>query len=117
MQNNQLLQFLERCSKQELVRFRDFVHSPYFNKHQKTRELLDYIYGVRNWKGSGLERHNVFARLFPNQPYQEQKVFTLFSNLIKLHRQFIAQPYQQRLLATAHGHHAIRQFSKPTQTV
>jgi len=91
MHKSKLIQALSLFSKQELKRFSDFVHSPYFNKHQNTKELLDYILEATSWDSHLLDKHKAFAKLFPDAPFEEQRIRTLLSYLVQLLHQFYGQ--------------------------
>lgn len=91
MFNTKLIQYLSRFTKSERSAFRDFVHSPYFNKHQKTKDLLELILQSKTWDKKTLSKELVFKQLFPKQPYQEQLLSNVISYLLKLLRQFYIQ--------------------------
>jgi len=74
MNKSKLIQFLSNFSKSELRQFKDFVHSPFFNKHKKTTELLDYILQSNNWQSNHLEMRKTYSVLFPNEKFDEQKL-------------------------------------------
>lgn len=91
MQNSKLIQYLSSFSKQDLRQFKDFVHSPYFNKHQKTKELLDYILTLKSWESTQLDMKKTFQKLFPQQKYEEQLLRTVMSYLVQLVYRFYSQ--------------------------
>ncbi len=93
MQKSKLIQYLLTFSKQDLRSFKDFVHSPYFNKHQKTRELLDYILNVKDMESPLLQKEIVFKKVFPNMTYHEQTLRTTMSYLTQLVYRFYGQKY------------------------
>jgi len=103
MQKSTLIQSLSQFSRQDLIQFSDFVHSPYFNKHEKTQVLLDYLLKIPNWQSSKLDRKKVFAKVFPKQAYEEQLLSNVISYLLRLVRQFYIQkqiekePQEQQL--------------------
>lgn len=43
MYNNKLIKLLKTLNRKEMTRFRAFVDSPYFNKHEKVRELVKHL--------------------------------------------------------------------------
>jgi len=102
MLGSKLLLMLEPLNSREFKRFVEFVHSPYFNKHERLQALADYLLLYlpdRNEKA--LDRHEVFWHLFPDETdYQEQKLSDLMSYLVKLLEQFLAlQAYEQNEVA------------------
>lgn len=91
MYQSQLIKYLSSFSKSELTEFRDFVHSPYFNKHKKTRMLLDHLLATQNWDTSNLKKEKIFQILFPSKAYEEQLLSNVISYLLKLLRRFYMQ--------------------------
>jgi len=96
MFNTKLIQYLSKFSKSELSEFKDFVHSPYFNKHQKTKQLLDYILQRPHWNSTNLNKEQVFKNVFPGKPYHEQHLSNLISYLLKLVRRFYGQKQMEK---------------------
>ena len=91
MFKSQVIQYLAHFSKSELSDFRDFVHSPYFNKHENTKALLDFILGLKDWNAGNLQKEKVFKVLFPNKKYQEQLLSNVLYYLLRLLRRFYMQ--------------------------
>ncbi len=91
MQKSKLIQYLSVFSKQDLRFFREFVQSPYFNKHQKTKDLLDYILKVKDLNSPLLQKEKAFKKVFPNQKYEEQTLRTTMSYLMQLIYRFYSQ--------------------------
>lgn len=85
-------------------RFRQFVVSPYFNQHQKTIELLEYILKYIDKKPAKLDRQVVFRHLFPQEVFSEQGLFNIMSSLKKLYHRFLAHeqlnehPFEEEIL-------------------
>ncbi|MFK8007170.1 MAG: hypothetical protein AB8H03_12385 [Saprospiraceae bacterium] len=94
MQKSKLIQYLSLFSKQELRNFKDFVDSPYFNKHGKTKELLDQILTIKSWDSPQLQKELIFKKVFSNQPFEEQLLRTLMSYLVQLIYRFYSQKEQ-----------------------
>ncbi len=85
-----LIHYLESLSLADRERFQAFVHSPYFNQHQKTTELLDYIIEHLSGQADQLSRERIFEALFPGEEYQDQQIYNLLSYLKKLYQKFLA---------------------------
>lgn len=96
MQKSKLIHYLSKFSKQDLLQFRDFVHSPYFNKHKKTREFTDYILSVKTWDSPKLNKDRIFKKLFPKQEFEEQLLSNLASYTLRLIRQFYTQKQNEK---------------------
>ncbi len=91
MEQSKIVQHIQELSSKEQERFRSFVHSPYFNQHEATIQLLELI--MRHLSGSNgviLERKAVFQQLFPDQDYEEQQLHNVMSYLKKLYHKFLA---------------------------
>ncbi|RMF28924.1 MAG: hypothetical protein D6765_05255 [Bacteroidetes bacterium] len=102
MQNNPLIRLLKRLDRRQMTRFRAFVHSPYHNKHQKVRELVDYLSSVfPDFSARRCGREVVFGRLFPGQPFEQKKLAPLFTYALRLLERFLAaeelDPFEERL--------------------
>lgn len=90
MEQSKLVKTLKTLSSWELRHFQDFAHSPFYNKHEKVKRLTDLmVQSAPEFSGPTLDRHQVFADLFPGESYQEQKFKDLVSQTIKLFRSFL----------------------------
>ena len=92
MYDSKLHRMLNTLSAREFRQFVDFVHSPYFNKHERLMAFADYLFvHVPEDNAADLDRQAIFAHLFPDEDYNEQRVADLMSYLVKLLDQFFAQ--------------------------
>ena len=96
MENSRLIKYIQELSPKEKERFRQFVHSPYFNQHKKTQELFDLVITANNGQSHKLERHNAFKILYPGEKYDEQKIYNLLSYLKKLFNRFLSFEYLEK---------------------
>lgn len=90
MKNAKIFQYINALSAKDRERFRLFVFSPYLNQHQKSRELLEYLLNLADKKDASIQAERVFKKLFPKEPFDEQKLHNLLSNLKKLFLRFLA---------------------------
>ena len=90
MKESKLTAYISRMNARERERFRLFVQSPYFNQHEKTTRLLEIIMEQPDVAAASFDRQQVFARLFPGEPFDEQQLFNVMSYLKKLHHRFLA---------------------------
>jgi hypothetical protein len=98
MQESKLIKSLKALDNKTRNRFKTYVNSPYFNQHQKTIELLDYVLKYMDGRPKRLARELVFKKLYPGEPYTEQAVFNTMSSLKKLFHSFIAQQkYEEKI--------------------
>ena len=115
MQQSRLLKYIKSLETRDRERFRQFVHSTYFNQHEKTVTLLEIILRGIDDKPEQLEKEKVFSQLFPEAPYDEQKLFNHLSYLMKLYHRFLAvehlekKPFLEELF-TVEDAYEINQF-------
>jgi hypothetical protein len=70
MYDSKTILLVKELSRVELTRFRDFIRSPYFNKHQKVIELFEIIYEAHpNLSSPKLKKENVFKKLYPGKKF------------------------------------------------
>ena len=96
MQDSKLLKTLKKLDGKTRQRFKVFVNSPYFNQHDKTKQLLQYIYRHLDRNEKKLDREITFAKLFPKEEYSEQLLFNTMSSLKKLLHSFLAQQQYEK---------------------
>lgn len=91
MSQSRVINFVVELPPKVKEKFRNFVHSPYFNQHDKTKELLD---AIMDWdpkpNEKEIDRQFLFKQIFPDQKFDEQKLFNVMSYLKKLFQKFIA---------------------------
>lgn len=92
MKNSKIITLLGRLSTRERSRFREYVDSPYFNKHKVVRQLAAYILDAApDFEAELVQKERIFEHLFPKQAYDETPIYTYTSNLLDLLNDFIAQ--------------------------
>ena len=92
-QPSKIVKYISEISVRERERFYHFICSPYFNQHDKTRELLDIVLEYIERPNGQLERQALFNRLFPGEPHDDQKLHNVLSYLKKLYNRFLAFRY------------------------
>ena len=93
MLQSKLVRYIRELPAKKRERFRQFVSSPYFNQHQKTLEMLEYVIKQIERTNPKLERQEVFKHLFPREKYQEQKLHNVMSYLKRQYHRFLAIQY------------------------
>ena len=93
MIKSKLLDLLDLLTPYELNQLHKLVYSPFFNKHEKTRILLDYIIevGPGNEDEELLNKETAFRIMFPGEDYDVQKVKDVMSPLTKLVETYLMQ--------------------------
>ena len=105
MKHSKIFQYISALSSRRQEKFRQFVFSPYINQHQKSQELLVYLLSSLDRGKTEIAPEKAFAKLFPKEPYDEQKLHNLLSNLKKLFLRFLAldeleqKPFLEDILA------------------
>ncbi len=110
MKESKLFKYIAALPGKEQEKFRQFVFSPYINQHQKTQELLDHALRRISAGKAPLSAEKLFAKLFPGEPFEEQRLHNLLSGLKKLLLRFLAweelenKPFQEEVLAIEGSH-------------
>lgn len=99
--NNKLLSILASFSKVELNRLKKFVESPYFNPNQEIALLNQYIYSKFD-NDFSFAKEELWTALGKKESFNSLKLRKLFSDLLKLVEQFLAQEvYEENKLLKA----------------
>ena len=86
-----LIQLLRKFTTRQRTRFKEYVHSPYFNKHKTVMQLCNYLLKYApDFEHKDLSKQQVFQHLFPKKTYSETKLYTYSSNLLSLLNDFLA---------------------------
>ncbi len=89
MTENPLLRQLSHLSRKEMTRFRDFAHSPYFNKHQGVQALATCLSEMYpDFSQRKCEREVIFQKLFPGKPHNQPELAVIFTYALRLFEQF-----------------------------
>lgn len=90
MKSSKLLRLLSSLSAWELRHFRDFVYSPFHNKHEGIRQLLDILMkSYPEFEAEEVKKEVLYAQLFEGV-YRLQPLSDVASGLTKLLEQFLA---------------------------
>jgi hypothetical protein len=91
VKSNKLIRSLEKLSRKEMTRFREFIFSPYLNKHEEVRNLVDYlaeIYPRLDEKRCSKER--LYQSVFGQGKYNEKLLAPVLSYAQRLLEEFWA---------------------------
>lgn len=93
MTDNKLYTVLTHFDKIAQNRLRKYVRSPYFNANETLMALFDIVINHINKisKGSDLTKEGIWQQLFPKETYNDTRFRKLFSDLLKLVEDFLAQ--------------------------
>ena len=99
MSESRVVNYVKNLAPKQKERFRTFVFSPYFNQHEKTKDLLVAILKLVNGKKAKeeIDREALFKMVFPKEKiFDEQRLFNVMSYLKKLYQKFIAYEYLEK---------------------
>ena len=132
MVDSKLITIVRKFKKEELVRFADFMASPYLNYGRQAKEaaaLFHYIHQLAPaYSEEALAKERVFKAIYPEQTFSAGKLNKLMTYLLKLVHHFIytesqkskeeiskelavAQFYRERRLATTYQNH-LKKFQR-----
>ena len=92
MVENKLLKLLKTLQPKELIRFEDFVKSPYFNAHKQVIALFEYLknFAPNFDNPKKMEKGFVYAQLYKSKAYDDNFFASIISKLLKLLEDFMA---------------------------
>lgn len=90
MIDNKLTKLLSTLSRKEFTRFREFVHSPYYNKHKEVRALLKYFDRLYpKFDERNCHRRKIFRKIFPGESHDQSKLAVVFTYTQRLMEEFL----------------------------
>ena len=97
MRQTKLIETLRTLGTRERSRWRQYVHSDFFNKHRQLRRLCDYILArAPDFPEAALEKERVSAWIYgADTIYNELKINNLISDLYELLLGFLSYTRQE----------------------
>lgn len=90
MKGTKLYTLLKSLSKEEIKQLQKVVKSPAFNTNPTLTRLFERLrYQHPNFDASPKARRKLYKRVFPDNPFNDQKLRRLFTNLSQLVEQFL----------------------------
>ena len=90
MLKSSLLEIIRTFTKQDLIKFEDFVRSPYFNKKDNVLKLfLEIKKYDPEFTDANLEKEKIWVKVFPEKEYNYGIMKNLIFDLNKLIEQFM----------------------------
>lgn len=97
MKNLKVVRFLSVLTAFELNEFGKYLRSPYFNSHQGTIDLYDFLKDFHpEFPQASIQKEKVFSHLYPDSSYDEKKVYDLGKYLHRLLLQFLSMQQMQK---------------------
>jgi len=90
MQNSQIAQLFQTLNAKEKRELKKFLRSPFHNRREDVIQLFDYLLkhdsltAVNKW-----EKKAVFTHLFPDEVFDRQRLYHVFSFLKKLIEEYL----------------------------
>lgn len=92
MEKHKLIELLRQFNRKEMTRFREFVFSPYFNKHRDVRALIGYLDTCfPEFTEFQCDRYRIHKKLFRGKAHDQGKLAVIFTYAYRLAEQFLAQ--------------------------
>jgi hypothetical protein len=91
LEQSKLIELLKTFTASELLAFRDFVASPYFNKREELVLLYAYLKKVaaEGYPEVRITRERLFAAAFPGEAFVEARLYHTMSRLYQCAMRFI----------------------------
>jgi hypothetical protein len=91
MVTSKIIQILRKLNRNDLLRFRDFLASPYFNHKNKLVQFYDKLvkYAPEFDEGK-IDKESIYKHLYPESRFNAQVYKNLSSELYSLAREFIS---------------------------
>ncbi|QQS28752.1 MAG: hypothetical protein IPM47_18205 [Sphingobacteriales bacterium] len=94
MQNHKLFVLLNSLSPKEMRQLRKLVISPYFKKHGKCIEFFDLLHSLHpDFTDENLNLAVLYKILYPNEPFNSQRLRDIMSYLVEIVEHFLALSY------------------------
>jgi hypothetical protein len=91
MINNILVELLRSFSKEELLKFGDFVNSPFYNKKTAVVNLFNHLKNFHPQfdDREQLDRRSIYRELYPRKPYNYGVMKNIIYELNSLGEKFL----------------------------
>ncbi len=104
MNNSKLYSLLLTFSTYDLLRFRKFITSPFFNENHELVQLFEVIKtDLTNKTGKTKDKLGFWSAIFADRPYNDTRFRRLCSDLLKLALDFLAYQTYQSNPSTVHS--------------
>lgn len=94
MYRHKIIGLLKSFSADEMIRFREFISSPYFNKNKKIIVLFDELFKHHpHFSSVDLDKKFIFKQIYPNLEFNDSTFRNLAAKLLNLGQNFILNEY------------------------
>ncbi|MEM8528810.1 MAG: hypothetical protein AAGG68_29515 [Bacteroidota bacterium] len=103
MYKNKLFTLLKRLDRKEMTRFREFVTSPYFNKHKDVITLVEYLDKLYpDFNEKNCDRKRIYPLLFGQVQHNQSQLAIVFTYTKRLLEHFLVVEKQQDIVLSQH---------------
>ena len=97
MHGSKLVNLLGHLNSRECTRFLDYVHSPFYNKHQEVKYLCAYLvkYIQDPKKLHRLDKHKILLHLYPGKNAKVSQLHAVANKLLSLLQDFLVVTAQE----------------------
>jgi hypothetical protein len=88
MERSRFISVLNTLTKNQQQKYLDFVHSPYFNKHQDVKRFVNHVLEEKN---AGLSPEKIHQDLYPGSKYDSRRIPDLMYKSLKLLEEFLCE--------------------------
>jgi len=98
MYKNKLFQLLEKLNRKEMTRFKEFIASPYFNKHKNVSALVEYLNDIYpDFNDRNCSREKLYPIVLISKKHTRSELALVFTYAKRLLKQFLVVEGQQDL--------------------
>ena len=91
MENSFLISILSSLTRKEMTYFKEFVFSPYYNKHDDVRSLTDYLSNLYpNFTEKNCDPNQIHKAVFGKKKFEKKKLSLVFTYTLRLVEKFMA---------------------------
>ncbi len=91
MHNSSIISLLKSFTPKEIMEFKDFLSSPYFNKKKSLIRLYEIIRDhYPDFIGESVSKRNIYTKLFPGKAYNDNNLRVHIHSLKELATAFVA---------------------------
>ena len=90
LKDSKLIVLLKSLNKEEFEKLEAYIHSPFFNTSIQIRTLFEIF--KKQYPGFNLlDKKAIYKKIYPGGQYKDKKIRDLFSRMLKLTEEFLAQ--------------------------
>lgn len=97
MKDSKVIELLKSFSVQEMLKIRDMMNSPLFNKSEKRKSFFQYLSRFApEFDDPRMTDENAHGDLYPSQPFKKETITKLRHELYKILQQYVLYTYYNK---------------------